>query len=182
MKTGPLSCKTLFSFISIILRFGLHIVSWISSCFGLEDFCILHFLTVVSMFSMVSSAPAILFSISCSVVDACHLWLLNGFHGFVFQQLSLFDLFFSTSTFRSWMFFFRSSTCLFLFSCNSLRDYCVSSLRASTGWPMFSCISLRDYCVSSLRVSNCWPMFSSTSLSELFKYLMSSISIMTCDF
>jgi hypothetical protein len=31
-----------------------------------------------------------------------------------------------------------------VFSCNSLRDFCVSSLRASSYLPVFSCISLRE--------------------------------------
>jgi hypothetical protein len=63
--TGPLSWEPSLSSIPIILRFGLHIVSWISWMFGVRRF--LHFaitLTVMSMFSMISSAPEILSSIS----------------------------------------------------------------------------------------------------------------------
>jgi hypothetical protein len=41
------------------------------------------------------------------------------------------SLFFSISIFRSLMVLFNSFTYLFVFSCNSLRDFCVSSLRAS---------------------------------------------------
>jgi hypothetical protein len=41
---------------------------------------------------------------------------------------------------------------LFVFSCNSLRYLCVSSLRASTCLPMFSCISLRELFLSSIKV------------------------------
>jgi hypothetical protein len=56
--TGPLSWESSLSSKSIILRFDLLIVSWISWMFWVRSF--LHFafsLTVVSMFSMVSSAP-----------------------------------------------------------------------------------------------------------------------------
>ena len=68
--TGPLSSESSLSSIPIILRFGLLIVSWISWMFGVRSF--LHFafsLTVVSMLSMVSSAPEILYLLY-SVGDA----------------------------------------------------------------------------------------------------------------
>jgi hypothetical protein len=64
--TGPLSWEASLSSIPIILWFGLLIVSWISWMFWIRSF--LHFafsLTIVSMFSMVSSTPEILSSISC---------------------------------------------------------------------------------------------------------------------
>ena len=64
--TGPLSWKFSFLSISIIFRFGLLIVTWISWMFWVRIF--LHFifyLFVVSMLSIVSSAPEILSSISC---------------------------------------------------------------------------------------------------------------------
>ena len=70
--TGPLSWESLLSSIPIILRFGLLIVSWISWMFWVRSF--LHFafsLTVVSMFSMGSSIPEILFYLLYSVGDAC---------------------------------------------------------------------------------------------------------------
>jgi hypothetical protein len=63
--------------------------------------------------------------------------------------------------FISWMVLFNSFTCLVVFSCNSLRGICVSSLRASTYLPVFSCISLRELFMS---------------------FLMSYIIIMRCDF
>jgi hypothetical protein len=47
-----------------------------------------------------------------------------------------------------------------VFSCNSIRDFCVSSLRACTCLSVFSCISLRGLFLS---------------------YLKSSIIIMRCD-
>jgi hypothetical protein len=56
---------------------------------------------------------------------------------------------------------FSSFTCLAVFSCNSLWDFCVSSLRSSTYLPLFSCISLRDLFMT---------------------FLKSSIIIMRCDF
>ena len=48
---------------------------------------------------------------------------------------------------------------------------------------MFSSNSLREFCVSSLRASTCLPVFSCISLTELFmSFLKSSIIIMRCDF
>ena len=48
---------------------------------------------------------------------------------------------------------------------------------------MFSCYSLRDFWVSSLRASTCLPVFSCISLRELFmSFLKSYIIIMRCDF
>jgi hypothetical protein len=67
--TGSLSWE--FSLSSIpILSLGLvfSLCPRFYECFGLGSFCILHFafpLTVVSMFSMESSVPEILSSISC---------------------------------------------------------------------------------------------------------------------
>ena len=49
----------------------------------------------------------------------------------------------------------------FVFSCNSLRDFCVSSLGTNAYLPVFSCISLRELFMS---------------------FLKSSIIIMRCDF
>jgi hypothetical protein len=48
------------------------------------------------------------------------------------------------------MVLFNSFTCFVVFSCNSLRDFCVSSLRASTCLAMFSHISLSELFVSFL--------------------------------
>jgi hypothetical protein len=47
----------------------------------------------------------------------------------------------SISILRSWMVLFNSFTCLVVFSCISLRDFCVSSLRCFTCSSVFSCIS-----------------------------------------
>jgi hypothetical protein len=85
--------------------------------------------------------------------------------------------------FRSWMVLFNSITCLLVFSCNSLRDFCVSSLKASTCLAVFSCNSLRDICASSLRPYTCLTMFSCISLSELLiSFLSSSTRIMRYNF
>jgi hypothetical protein len=50
----------------------------------------------------------------------------------------------------SWMVLFNSFNCLVVFSCNSFRDFCVSSLRSSRCLPVFSCISLRELFMSFL--------------------------------
>jgi hypothetical protein len=64
--TGPLSGESSLSSIPIIFWFGLLIVSWISWMFWVRIF--LHFafsLIVGSKFSMLSSVPEIVNSISC---------------------------------------------------------------------------------------------------------------------
>jgi hypothetical protein len=69
-----------------------------------------------------------------------------------------------------------------VFSCNSLRDFCVSPLKASSCLAVF-CNSLRDFCASSLRTSTCLAVFSCISLSELLMpFLKSSTTIMRYDF
>jgi hypothetical protein len=62
--TGPLSWESSLASLPVILRFGLLMVSWISWMFWIRSF--LHFafsLTVLSMFSKVSSVPEILLSL-----------------------------------------------------------------------------------------------------------------------
>ena len=72
----------------------------------------------------------------------------------------------STSIFRSWMVLFNSITCFVVFSFNSLRDFCVSSLRTSTCLVVFSC--------NSLRTSTCLAVFSCISLNELLMPFLKS--------
>uniref|UniRef100_A0A8C6GBX0 Uncharacterized protein n=1 Tax=Mus spicilegus TaxID=10103 RepID=A0A8C6GBX0_MUSSI len=50
----------------------------------------------------------------------------------------------STALFRSWMVLFNSITCLVVFSCNSVRNFCASFLMSSTCLAVFSCISLLE--------------------------------------
>jgi hypothetical protein len=161
--TGPLSWKPLLSSIPIFLRFGLLVVSSISSLFWVRTFFhFSFFLTVVSMFSMESSAPEILSSTSCILLLMTMTPDLSPRFS-VSRVVALFNFYIvSTSIFNSWMVLLNSFTCLGIFSYNSLRDFCVSSLRAPTYLPVLSFISLR----------------------ELFIYVLlkSSISIIRCNF
>jgi hypothetical protein len=89
----------------------------------------------------------------------------------------------STSLFRCWMVLFNSFSCLVVFSCNSLRDFCVSSLRNSTCLALFSCNSLKDSCVLSLMTSTYLAVVSCISVSELFmSFLKSSTITLRYDF
>ena len=64
--TGPFSWESSLSSIPTNLRFGLLTLSWISWVFWARSFLLFTFsCTVVSMLSMVSSAPEIFSSISC---------------------------------------------------------------------------------------------------------------------
>jgi len=52
------------------------------------------------------------------------------------------------------MVFFNSFTCLVVFFCNCLRDFCVFSLRASTWLPLLFYFSLRHLCMFFLKSFN----------------------------
>jgi hypothetical protein len=122
-------------------------------------------LTVVSIFSLVSSAPEIfLFYLLYSVDDAC-IYAMTPDLSPRFSNsrvVSLCDFFIvSISMFRSWVFLFMSFTCVVVFSCNSLRYFCVYSLRVSSCLTVLFCISLMELFMS---------------------FLKSSIMIMRCDF
>ena len=132
--------------------FDFLLVSWIS-CMFLPR-CLLHFafsLTIMAMFSMVSSAPKILSSISCiPLVLACITPDLFP-HFSISSVVSFCDFFiYPISIFKSWIVLFTSFICLVVFSCNYLRDVCASSLRSSACLPVFSCISLRGLFMSFL--------------------------------
>jgi hypothetical protein len=146
MFAGPLSWWSPLSSIPIILRFGLFIVSWISWMFWVWAFCVLYFLGLLSQLSsLASSMPEILSSISCILLVMLTSMTSDLFPRFSTSRVvSSYDFFIvSIPIFRSWMVLFISFSCLIVFSCNSLRDFCVSSLRASSCLPVLFSIYLR---------------------------------------
>jgi hypothetical protein len=69
------------------------------------------------------------------------------------------------------MVLFNSIACLDVLTCNSLRDFCVSS----------TCLA--EFACSSLRTSTCLGVFSCIYVSELLmSFFKSSTTLMKCDF
>jgi hypothetical protein len=108
------------------------------------------------MFSIVSSALEILSSISCIlfVMLVCMSLVLSPRFS-ISMVVSFFDFFIGSIFFyQSWMVLFNSFTILVVFSCNSLMDFCFSSLSVSTCLPLyFFCIYLWKLCMSFLKFS-----------------------------
>ena len=143
--TGPLSWDSSLSSIPIILRFGLFIMSYISSIWWARTF--LPFLKLLCQcFLKYIFAWDFLFSLGTSGGYYCIYDLVLFPWFYISRIVSLCDfIIVSISIFRSWLVLFNSFTCLFVcVFCNSLRDFCVSSLRISTWLAVFSCISLSE--------------------------------------
>jgi hypothetical protein len=105
---------------------------------------------------MESSAPEILSSISFILLLMVLVSMVPDYFPrvYIFRVVSLWVFFIvSTSIFSSWMVLFDFITCLVVFYCTSLRDFCVSSLRTSTCLAVFSCFSLSDLLMPFLKSS-----------------------------
>ena len=161
--SGPLSWESSFFSISFILRFGLFIISWISWMFWDRSF--LHFtfcLTVVSMSYMVPSTPEILSSISCILLVMLSFMTPVLFPWFSIYSVVLFSDLFNgfIFTFRFWMVFSNSFTCLCIFSGIFLNGFVCFYFK---GCFLFSCVLLYLF-------------------MGIMYFLKSTIIIIRCDF
>ena len=96
---GPLICKSSFSSTPIICRFGLLIVSWISWVFWVRILLRFVFsLIVVPMFSMESSSPELLSSISCILLLMLASMVPDFFPRVSISRVSSLWVFFIVST------------------------------------------------------------------------------------
>jgi hypothetical protein len=121
----PLSWESLFSSILIILRFGLFIVSWISWMLWVSSIlCFECSLTIVSIFSMISSTPEVLSSISCNLLVILTSVIPNLLPRFSISRFVYICVFFivSISTFRSLIALFNYFPWLSVFSCISFSE------------------------------------------------------------
>jgi hypothetical protein len=143
----PLSWESSLSSVPIILMFGHPYVSWMFSVRSILHFlsllcqCFLRYLLYLRfyLFYLLSLVLVMLASMTLDLFSRVS----------ISRIVSLCDFFIvSIFIFRSWVVLFNSYTCLVVFSCISLRDLCVSSLRVSTCLPVFSCISLKELFMS----------------------------------
>ena len=103
---------------------------------------------------IVSQEIAVSASFQQNLASICTSMFLDFFPRIsISRVVSLCDFFIvSTSIFRSWLVLFNSFTCIVVFSCDSLRDFCVSFLRGSPGLSVFYCISFRELFMSSTSI------------------------------
>jgi hypothetical protein len=135
--TGPLCWESLLSSICNILKFGHLIVSWISWMFWVRSF--FHFLWLLCPCLLWYLLPEILSSISCILLVVLVSMTPDLFPSVSFSSVAFLCDFLIAyiSIFRSWVVLFNSFSCLFVFSCNSLKDFCVTSLLASTCYLLY---------------------------------------------
>ena len=171
--TSALSWNSPFSSIPIICSL---VFSWspgFPACFGLGSFCILHFLWLPCPCSLWN-----LLHLGLSLPSLVLLLMLVSPVSYFFPRVSIYRVvslwvFFtiSTSILRSWMDLFNSVTSLVVFSCNSLWDFCLSSLRSSTCVAVISYNSLRD---SLCFLFKCFYLFSRVLLN-FFKWVINAL-------